>query len=83
MINKYENSSVGVYWDDVGVPESCRVSEQEGNNVLKIVKSTVKVHLVWHSIHTGTETGRQMWAVVYYSMRLRKTNCENSEGPTL
>jgi hypothetical protein len=45
-------------------------------SVLKITKSTVEVHSVWHDIYVATETGGQMRAVVYYSARLRKSDHE-------
>jgi hypothetical protein len=43
MINKHENISVGVYWDDVGVPGDRTQGQQQ---VLRIAKSTVEVHSV-------------------------------------
>jgi hypothetical protein len=58
--------------------ESCQGDRtQEQQTVLKIAKSTVEVHSLWHDIYVATETGGQMWAFVYYSVLLRK-----SEGPT-
>jgi hypothetical protein len=69
MINKHENISVGVYW----------------------VRSWLKV--VWVIEHKGSitsknwekysqstlgETGGQMWAVVCYSVRLRKSDRERA-----
>jgi hypothetical protein len=48
---------------------------QEQQSVLKLSRSTVEVHLVWH-IYVAIETGRQLRAVVYYSLHQRK-----SEGP--
>jgi hypothetical protein len=58
--------------------ESCQGDRtQSQQSVLKIAKSTVEVHSVRHGIYVVTETGGQMRAVVYYSVRLRK-----SEGPT-
>jgi hypothetical protein len=57
---------------------SCQGDRTQGQqSVIKIAKSTVEVHSVWHDIYIATETGGQMRAVVYYSVRLRK-----SEGPT-
>jgi hypothetical protein len=80
MKNKHENISVGVYWGDVGVPaESCQGDRTQGQqSVLKIAKSTVEVHSVWHGIYIATETGGQMRAVVYYSVRLRKSDRERT-----
>jgi hypothetical protein len=55
----------------------CQGDQTQGQqSVLKIVKSTVEVHLVWH-IYVATEAGGQMRAAVYYSVHPRK-----SEGPT-
>jgi hypothetical protein len=68
-----------VYWDDVGVPG--RKSSWWSNTGVtiryKTEKSTVKIHSVLHDNCVATETGGQMRAVAYYSVRLRK-----SEGPT-
>jgi hypothetical protein len=62
----------------VFLAESCQGDRTQGQqSVLKIVKSTVEVHSVWHDIYVATKAGGQMRAVVYYSVRLRK-----SEGPT-
>jgi hypothetical protein len=54
--------------------ESCRT--QKHQSVLKTAKSTVEVHSVWHDIYIATETGGQMRAVVYCSVRLRKSDRE-------
>jgi hypothetical protein len=55
--------------------ESCQGDRTQGQkSVLKIVKSTVEVHSVWHDIYVATETGGQMRAVVCYSVRLRKSD---------
>jgi hypothetical protein len=80
MINKHENISVGVYWDDVGVPgwKLSGWSNTRATIVLKTAKSTVEVHSLWHDIYVATETGRQMRAVVYYSVRLRKSDREKA-----
>jgi hypothetical protein len=57
--------------------ESCQGDRTQGQQpVLKIAKSTVEVHSVWHDIYVATETGWQMRAVVYYSVRLRKSDRE-------
>jgi hypothetical protein len=54
--------------------ESCQGDrKQEQQSVLKPDKSTVEVHSVWHDIYVATKTGGQMPAVVYYSVRLRKS----------
>jgi hypothetical protein len=59
--------------------ESCQSDwTQSQQSVLKIVKSTVEVNLVWHSIYIATETGGQMWAVVFFPVHLRKINCERA-----
>jgi hypothetical protein len=59
--------------------ESCQGGRTQGQqSVLKIAKSTVEVHLVWHDIYVATETGRQIRTVVYYSMRLRKSDRETA-----
>jgi hypothetical protein len=60
--------------------ESCqgdRTKRQQ--SVLKSAKSTVEVHSVWHDIYVATETGGQMRAVVYFSVRLRKSEPRRSE----
>jgi hypothetical protein len=55
--------------------ESCQGDgTQEQQSVLKITKSTGEVHSVRHDMYVVTETGRQMGAVVYYSVRLRKSD---------
>jgi hypothetical protein len=64
-INKHENISVGAYCHDVGDP---------GWKLSGWSKSTVEVQSVWHGIYVATETGGQMWAVAYYSVRLRKSD---------
>jgi hypothetical protein len=57
--------------------ESCLGDRTQGQQSdLKIAKSTVEVHSVWHNIYVATETGGQMRAVVYYSVRLRKSDRE-------
>jgi hypothetical protein len=55
--------------------ESCQGDRTQGQqSALKFAKSTVEVHSVWHDIYVATETGGQMRAVVYYSVRLRKSD---------
>jgi hypothetical protein len=45
--------------------ESCQGDRtQEQQSVLKIAKSTVEAHSVWHDTYVATETGGQMRAVV-------------------
>jgi hypothetical protein len=67
MINKHENISVGVYW---------------GRSWLKVVwviehKGTISSkNCEKYSRRTVGETGGQMWAVVCYSVRLRKSDRE-------
>jgi hypothetical protein len=80
MITKHESISVGVYWNDIGIPgwKLSGYRAQGQQSVLKIAKSTFKVHLVWNNIYIPTETGRQMWAVMYYSICLCKSNCERA-----
>jgi hypothetical protein len=51
---------------------------QRQQSVLKFAKSTVEVHSVWHDIYAAIETGGQMSAVVYYSVRLRKSDRERT-----
>jgi predicted membrane-bound mannosyltransferase len=59
--------------------ESCQGDRTQGQqSVLKIAKSTVEVHSVWHDIYVATETGGQMRDVVYYSVRLRKSDRERA-----
>jgi hypothetical protein len=59
--------------------ESCQGDQTRGQqSVLKISKSTVEVHSVWHDIYVATETGGKMRAVLYYSMRLRKSDRERA-----
>jgi hypothetical protein len=43
-----------------------------------VAKSTVEVHSVWHDIYVATGTGGQIRAVVYYSLRLRKSDRERA-----
>jgi hypothetical protein len=57
--------------------ESYQGNQTQGQQlVLKIAKSTVEVHSVWHDIYVATETGGQMRAAVCYSVRLRKSDRE-------
>jgi hypothetical protein len=59
--------------------ESCQGDRTQGQqSVLKNVKSTVELHSVWHNIYVATETGGQMRAVVYYSVRLRNSDRERT-----
>jgi hypothetical protein len=59
--------------------ESCQGDRTQGQqSVLKIAKSTVEVHSVWHNIYVATDTGGQMGAVVCYSVRLRKSDREKA-----
>jgi hypothetical protein len=59
--------------------ESCQGDGTQGQqSVLKIAQSTVEVHSVWRGIYVATETGRQMRAVVYYSVRLRNSDRERA-----
>jgi hypothetical protein len=59
--------------------ESCQGDRTQGQqSVLKTAKSTVAVHTVWHDIYVATETGGQMRAVVYYCVRLRKSDRERA-----
>jgi hypothetical protein len=80
MINKHGNISVGVYWDDVGIPGwmlSGRSNTRAiicSKNCEKYSRSTLGVH----DIYVATETGGQMRAVVYYSVRLRKSGRERA-----
>jgi hypothetical protein len=80
MINKHENISVGVYWDDVSVPgwKLSGWSNAIATNISKFSKTTVEVQSVWHDIYVATETGWQMRAVEYYSVRLRKRDRERA-----
>jgi hypothetical protein len=42
--------------------ESCQGDRAQGlQSVLKIVKSTVEVHFVWHDIYVTTETCRLLY----------------------
>jgi hypothetical protein len=36
------------------------------------------IHSVWHDIYVATETEGLIWAVVYYSVRLRKIDRERA-----
>jgi ABC-type Fe3+ transport system permease subunit len=57
--------------------EKCWGDQTQGwQSVLKTVKSTVTVHLVWHTFYVAAETGGQMQAVVFYCMCLHKSACE-------
>jgi hypothetical protein len=59
--------------------ESCQGDRTQGQqSVLKIAKSTVEVHSVWHDIYVATETGGKMRAVVCYSVRLRNSDRERA-----
>jgi hypothetical protein len=59
--------------------EICQGDRTQGQlSVPKFAKSTVEVHSVWHDIYVATEAGRQMRAVVYYSVRLRKSDRERA-----
>jgi hypothetical protein len=59
--------------------ESCQGDRTQGQqSVLKIATSTVEVHSAWHDIYVAPETGGQMRAVVYYSVRLRKSDRERA-----
>jgi hypothetical protein len=68
--------SVGIYWmTSASLAESCQGDRtQRQQSVVKIAKSTVDVHLVWHDISVATEARGQMRAVMCYSVRLRKTD---------
>jgi hypothetical protein len=48
--------------------------------VLKIAKSTVAIHSMWHNICVAVETGGQMRVVVYYSVRMRKSVRERARA---
>jgi hypothetical protein len=59
--------------------ESCQGDRTQGQqSVLKIAKITVEVHSVWHDICVAAETGGNMRAVEYYSVRLRKSDRERA-----
>jgi hypothetical protein len=61
--------------------DSCQGDRTQGQqSVLKIAKSTVAAHSVWHDNYVATETGGQMRAVVCCSMRLRKSDRERARG---
>jgi hypothetical protein len=80
MINKHEDISVGVSWDEVDVP-GCRLSgcsNERATMSSKNCKSTVEVHSVRHGICVTTETGGQIQAVVHYSVRLRKRDSKRA-----
>jgi hypothetical protein len=63
----------------VFLAQSCQGDRTQGQqSILKIAKSTVEVHLVWHDIYVATERGGQMRAVVYSSARLRKSDRERA-----
>jgi hypothetical protein len=81
MINKHEAIRVGVYWDDVGVP-GWKMSGWLNTGATisykicdKYNRSTLGVHDIYY---VDTETGGQMRAVVYYSVRLRKSDRERA-----
>jgi hypothetical protein len=58
--------------------ESCQGDRTQGKqSFLRIAKSTVEVHEVWHDIYVATETGGQIRAHAPAQERPRK-----SEGPT-
>jgi hypothetical protein len=58
---------------------SCQGDRTQGqHSVLKIAKSTVEVHSLWHDIYVVTDTGWQMRAVVYYSVLLGKRDLERA-----
>jgi hypothetical protein len=62
------------------VAESCQDYWTQGQqSVLNTAKNPVEVHSVWHDIYVVTETGGQMQAVVYYSVRLRKNDRERAK----
>jgi hypothetical protein len=48
------------------------VIKHKANNQFQQKWKAVTVHLEQHNIYVATETGRQMQAVVYYSMCLHK-----------
>jgi hypothetical protein len=59
--------------------ESCQGDRtQVQQSVLLKLKSKVEVHSAWHDIYVATETGGQMRAVVYYSVRLCKSGRERA-----
>jgi hypothetical protein len=59
--------------------ESCQGERKHWQqSVLKIAQSTVEVHSVRYGIYVATETGGQMRAVVYYSVRLRNSDRERA-----
>jgi hypothetical protein len=80
MINKHENKTlVLIGKTSAFLAVSCQGDRTQGQQtLLKIAKSTVEVHSVWHNMYVATGTGEQMRDIVYYSVRLRK-----SEGRTL
>jgi hypothetical protein len=80
MINVHENISVGVYWDDVGIP-GWKLSGQSNTSATissKNCENTVELDSMWHNIYVATETGGQIRAVVYYSVRLRNSDRERT-----
>jgi hypothetical protein len=61
------------------VAKSCQGDRTRGQqSVIKIAKSKVGVHSVWYDIYIATEAGGKMRAVVYYSVRLRKSDRERA-----
>jgi hypothetical protein len=59
--------------------ESCQGDRTQGQqSVLKTAKITVELHWMWHNIYVANETGGQMRAVVYYSVRLRNSDRERA-----
>jgi hypothetical protein len=52
--------------------ESCQGDRTQGQkSVPKIAKITIAVLSVWLDIYVATETGGQILAVMYYSLRLQ------------
>jgi hypothetical protein len=64
MIHKHKDIFVVVHWmTSAFVAESCQGDRRQGQqSVLKTAKITIEVHSVGHD----------MWAVMNYSVRLRK-----------
>jgi hypothetical protein len=85
MINKHENINVGIIgMMSAFLAESCQGDWTQGQqSVLKIAKSTVKVHSGWHDIYVATETGGQMWAVVYYSVHCTRVTMKEQGTYTM
>jgi hypothetical protein len=55
--------------------EICQGVEIQGKqSVLKTAKSTAEIHSVRHNVYVAIETGRELWAVVRYPVRLRKSD---------